>query len=54
YRVVYKSGKTLDEAKAELREMVEAGAQDGKGGDGVAELQQFLAFIDASQRGIIR
>ncbi|AEA61176.1 MULTISPECIES: acyl-ACP--UDP-N-acetylglucosamine O-acyltransferase [Burkholderia] len=54
YRVVYKSGKTLDEAKAELREMVEAGAQDGKGGDGVTELEQFLAFIDASQRGIIR
>ncbi|GAB7536382.1 acyl-ACP--UDP-N-acetylglucosamine O-acyltransferase [Burkholderia sp. 22PA0099] len=48
YRVVYKSGKTLDEAKAELRELVAAG------GEGVEALTAFVDFIDASQRGIIR
>jgi len=48
YRIVYKSGNTLDEAKAELRELIAAG------GEHLAEVTAFVDFIDASQRGIIR
>ena len=48
YRVVYKSGATLEEAKAQLRELASAG------GDGDAPVTALADFIDASQRGIIR
>jgi UDP-N-acetylglucosamine acyltransferase len=48
YRVVYKSGLSLEEAKAQLRELATAG------GDGDAPVGAFSDFIAASQRGIIR
>ena len=48
YRVVYKSGATLEEAKIQLRELAAAG------GDGDVPVTAFADFIDASQRGIIR
>src|SRR5476649_2880539 len=48
YRVLYKSGATLEEAKVQLRELASAG------GDGDAPVTALADFIDASQRGIIR
>ncbi len=48
YRVVYKSGATLEEAKVQLRELAVAG------GDGDAPVKAFSDFIETSQRGIIR
>jgi UDP-N-acetylglucosamine acyltransferase len=48
YRVVYKSGLSLEEAKVQLRELGVAG------GDGDAPVTAFSDFIAASQRGIIR
>ncbi len=48
YRVVYKSGATLEEAKLQLREL------SGTCGDGDVPVKAFADFIDASQRGIIR
>jgi UDP-N-acetylglucosamine acyltransferase len=48
YRVLYKNGLSLEEAKVQLRELASAG------GDGDAPVQTLLAFVEASQRGIIR
>lgn len=48
YRVLYKNGLSLEEAKVQLRELAEAG------GDGDAPVTALVEFIDASQRGIIR
>jgi UDP-N-acetylglucosamine acyltransferase len=48
YRLLYKNGLSLEEAKVQLRELADAG------GDGDAPVSALLAFIDASQRGIIR
>jgi UDP-N-acetylglucosamine acyltransferase len=48
YRVLYKNGLSLEEAKVQLKELGSAG------GDGDAPVQALLAFVEASQRGIIR
>ena len=48
YRLLYKNGLSLEEAKLQLRELASAG------GDGDAPVQTLLAFVEASQRGIIR
>ncbi|KAF1027842.1 MAG: Acyl-[acyl-carrier-protein]--UDP-N-acetylglucosamine O-acyltransferase [Burkholderia plantarii] len=48
YRTLYRSAHTLDEALAALRESVAAG------GEGVEAVTQFVEFIAASKRGIIR
>jgi UDP-N-acetylglucosamine acyltransferase len=48
YRTLYKNGLSLEEAKVQLRELACAG------GDGDAPVQTLLAFVEASQRGIIR
>jgi UDP-N-acetylglucosamine acyltransferase len=44
YRSVYMSGKSLDDAKNDLRQMA----------DSSEDVQLMLAFIDASSRGILR
>jgi UDP-N-acetylglucosamine acyltransferase len=44
YRSVYMSGKSLDDAKNDLRQMA----------DSSEDVQLMLAFIDASTRGILR
>ena len=44
YKTLYKNGLSLQEAKAEIAEKARLHA----------ELQRFLAFMDASQRGIVR
>jgi UDP-N-acetylglucosamine acyltransferase len=48
YRVLYKNGLSLDEAKVQLRELAE------EGGDGDAPVKALVDFIDVSPRGIIR
>lgn len=48
YRVLYKNGLSLDEAKQQLRELAT------EGGDGDGAVQALVDFIDVSQRGIIR
>lgn len=48
YRIVYRSGLSLDEAKAALQE------EEQKSPDAAVYLQQLREFIDASPRGIIR
>lgn len=48
YRIVYKSGLSLEEAKVQLKELSTAG------GEGDAPVKAFSDFIAASQRGIIR
>ncbi|KNH10187.1 Acyl-[acyl-carrier-protein]- UDP-N- acetylglucosamine O-acyltransferase [Candidatus Burkholderia brachyanthoides] len=48
YRIVYKSGLSLEEAKVQLAELGAAG------GEGDASVKDFLDFIATSQRGIIR
>jgi UDP-N-acetylglucosamine acyltransferase len=48
YRLLYKNGLSLEEAKVQLRELATAG------GDGDEPVQTLLAFVEASQRGIIR
>ncbi|WP_321791306.1 acyl-ACP--UDP-N-acetylglucosamine O-acyltransferase [Caballeronia sp. J97] len=48
YRIVYKSGLSLEEAKAQLKELSTAG------GEGDEPVKAFSDFIAASQRGIIR
>lgn len=48
YRLLYKNGLSLEEAKAQLAELACAG------GDGDEHVRKLIAFIDASQRGIIR
>jgi UDP-N-acetylglucosamine acyltransferase len=46
--LLYKNSLSLEEAKVQLRELASAG------GDGDAPVQTLLAFVEASQRGIIR
>ena len=48
YRTLYKSGLSLDSAKTQLAELV---AQTD---EGQAYVQQLLAFITSTQRGIVR
>ena len=48
YRVLYKDGLSLDDAKAALRELSEVG------GDGDAHVRALLDFVDTAKRGIIR
>ncbi|GJH08557.1 MULTISPECIES: acyl-ACP--UDP-N-acetylglucosamine O-acyltransferase [Caballeronia] len=48
YRIVYKSGLSLEEAKVQLKELSTAG------GEGDEPVTAFSDFIAASQRGIIR
>jgi UDP-N-acetylglucosamine acyltransferase len=48
YRLLYKNGLSLEEAKLQLRDLASAG------GDGDEPVQTLLAFVEASQRGIIR
>ncbi|GGC03002.1 acyl-[acyl-carrier-protein]--UDP-N-acetylglucosamine O-acyltransferase [Oxalicibacterium flavum] len=48
YRIVYRSGLPLDEAKAALQQ------EEQKSPDAAAYLKQLREFIDASPRGIIR
>ena len=48
YRLLYKNSLSLEEAKAQLRELASAG------GDGDEPVATLLAFVEASQRGIIR
>ncbi|WP_114815053.1 acyl-ACP--UDP-N-acetylglucosamine O-acyltransferase [Paraburkholderia kururiensis] len=48
YRLLYKNGLSLEEAKVQLRELASAG------GDGDAPVKAFVDFVEASQRGIIR
>ena len=48
YRIVYKSGLSLEEAKVQLKELSVAG------GEGDEPVTAFSDFIAASQRGIIR
>ncbi|NRO97723.1 acyl-ACP--UDP-N-acetylglucosamine O-acyltransferase [Paraburkholderia sp. NMBU_R16] len=48
YRLLYKNGLSLEEAKTQLGELAAAG------GDGDEHVRKLIAFIDASQRGIIR
>lgn len=48
YRLLYKNGLSLEEAKTQLRELADAG------GDGDAPVKALVTFINASQRGIIR
>lgn len=48
YRIVYKNGLSLEEAKSRLQAMVD------QHGEGEVRLREFLDFINAAQRGIIR
>jgi UDP-N-acetylglucosamine acyltransferase len=48
YRAVYKNGLSLDEARAQLRELA------AQGGDGDEPVTTFLRFIETAKRGIIR
>jgi UDP-N-acetylglucosamine acyltransferase len=48
YRLLYKNSLSLEEAKVQLRELASAG------GDGDEPVRTLLAFVEASQRGIIR
>ncbi len=48
YRLLYKNGLTLEDAKIGLRDLMSAGDE------GAAPVQELLDFVHASQRGIIR
>ncbi|MEM5330339.1 acyl-ACP--UDP-N-acetylglucosamine O-acyltransferase [Paraburkholderia sp. JHI2823] len=48
YRTLYKNGLSLEEAKAQLAELAQAG------GEGDTHVQALLDFVEQSQRGIIR
>jgi UDP-N-acetylglucosamine acyltransferase len=48
YRLLYKNGLSLEEAKAQLLELASAG------GDGDKPVKALVDFVAASQRGIIR
>jgi UDP-N-acetylglucosamine acyltransferase len=48
YRLLYKNGLSLEEAKLQLTELATAG------GDGDAPVKALVDFVIASQRGIIR
>jgi UDP-N-acetylglucosamine acyltransferase len=48
YRLLYKNGLSLEEAKGQLADLASAG------GDGDEHVRKLIAFIEASQRGIIR
>ncbi|WP_213295879.1 acyl-ACP--UDP-N-acetylglucosamine O-acyltransferase [Paraburkholderia sacchari] len=48
YRVLYKNGLSLEEAKVQIAELAQAG------GDGDAHVKALLDFVEQSQRGIIR
>lgn len=49
YKLVYKSGLTLDDAKVRLAELL-----NGASGPQAAALSELLGFINETQRGIIR
>jgi UDP-N-acetylglucosamine acyltransferase len=48
YRLLYKNGLSLEDAKAQLAELASAG------GDGDEYVRKLIGFIETSQRGIIR
>jgi UDP-N-acetylglucosamine acyltransferase len=48
YRLLYKNGLSLEEAKVQLRELATAG------GDGDEPVRALVEFVEQSQRGIIR
>jgi UDP-N-acetylglucosamine acyltransferase len=48
YRLLYKNGLSLEEAKEQLNELASAG------GDGDEPVKTLIAFVEQSQRGIIR
>ncbi|UDG81895.1 acyl-ACP--UDP-N-acetylglucosamine O-acyltransferase [Candidatus Vallotia cooleyia] len=48
YRILYKNGLSLDEAKLKLRELAKQGT------DGDAPVSVFLRFIESAKRGIVR
>ncbi|HEV3105305.1 MAG TPA: acyl-ACP--UDP-N-acetylglucosamine O-acyltransferase, partial [Trinickia sp.] len=48
YRLLYKNGLSLEEAKEQLRDLASAG------GDGDEPVRKLIAFVETSQRGIIR
>jgi UDP-N-acetylglucosamine acyltransferase len=48
YRLLYKNGLSLEEAKVQLAELAAAG------GDGDEHVRKLIAFVETSQRGIIR
>ncbi|QYD68224.1 acyl-ACP--UDP-N-acetylglucosamine O-acyltransferase [Paraburkholderia edwinii] len=48
YRVLYEDGLSLEEAKVQLKKLGSAG------GEGDVPVQTLLAFVEASQRGILR
>jgi UDP-N-acetylglucosamine acyltransferase len=48
YRLLYKNGLSLEEAKAQLADL------SSEGGDGDQHVRKLTAFIETSQRGIIR
>lgn len=48
YSVLYNNGLSLEEAKVQLKEL------GSKGGDGDTPVQTLLAFVEGSQRGILR
>jgi len=48
YRLLYKAGLTLEDAKLQLRELAH------QGGDGDTHVEALVTFIDTAKRGIIR
>ncbi len=48
YRLLYKNGLSFEEAKVQLADLASAG------GDGDEHVRKLIAFIETSQRGIIR
>jgi UDP-N-acetylglucosamine acyltransferase len=48
FSVLYKNGLSLEEAKVQLKEL------GSTGGDGDTPVQTLLAFVEGSQRGILR
>ena len=55
YRLLYKDGLTFEEAKLAIQEMIHSGFEGTLLlPDGVEKITEFLTFISASTRGIIR
>jgi UDP-N-acetylglucosamine acyltransferase len=55
YKILYKDGLTFEQAKLAIHEMKVSGFEGNLlSDDGVAKIDEFLTFISASTRGIIR
>jgi UDP-N-acetylglucosamine acyltransferase len=48
YKTIYRSGKTLEEAKAQMTE------EAAEGGEGAMQIQAMLDFLGTTTRGIVR